>query len=188
MMFQQVTAKGADSLKTALLLIDIQYFYFPGSKGALVNPEAASSNAALLLKKFRDAGQLVVHVKHNAKTGGEIYPDVTPLPDEKVITKNHVNSFLETDLLDYLQKNGIRRLILCGMMTHMCVEGTARAAADYGFDCTVIGDACATRDLKYEDKTIPAEMVHLSTLSTISYAYGRVMDTAQFLEEFIICP
>jgi nicotinamidase-related amidase len=178
------TAQKADSLKTALVLVDIQYFYFPGSKGALVNPEIASANAALILKKFRENGQMVVHVRHNAKSAAEIYPDVSPLNHEKVISKNYVNSFRDTDLLEYLQNNGIKQLIICGMMTHMCVEATTRAAADYGFKCVVIADACATRDLKYEDKVIPAEQVHYSTLSTIASAYGKVMDTKQFLEVF----
>jgi len=181
---QLAAAQNADTIKTALVLVDIQYFYFPGSKGALVNPESASANAALVLKKFRESGQLVVHVRHNAKMLAEIYPDVAPLDNEKVITKSYANSFRDTDLLDFLQKNGIERLIICGMMTHMCVEATTRAAADLGFQCIVIADACTTRDLKYEDKIIPAEQVHYSTLSTISYAYGKVMDTKKFLDTF----
>jgi len=179
-----VESQTTDTSGTALLLIDIQYFYYPGSPGVLVNPELASANASLVLKKFREAGQVVVHVRHNAKAGGEIYPDVAPRNDEKVITKNHVNSFLETDLLEYLQQHNIKRLIICGMMTHMCVEGTTRAASDIGFECIVIGDACATRDLKFGDTVIPAEQVHFSTLSTIAYAYGKVMNTKQFLDEF----
>lgn len=177
-------AQLADTLKTALVLVDIQDFYFPGGKGALVNPEHASANAALLLKKFRETGQTIVHVRHYAKQGADIHADVAPLDDEKVITKYHANSFLETDLLDFLQKNGISQLVICGMMTHMCVEAIARASADLGFKCIVIEDACATKDLKYKDIIIPAEQVHYATLCTIADAYGSVMDTKQFLESF----
>jgi nicotinamidase-related amidase len=150
----------------------------------LVNPGIASANASLVLKKFREAGQMVIHVRHNAKNDAEIYPDVAPIDKEKVITKNFANSFRETDLLEFLQNNGIRQLVICGMMTHMCVEATTRAASDLGFRCIVISDACATRDLTFEGKIIPAEEVHYSTLSTIASAYGTVMNTKRFLEEF----
>jgi len=181
---QTSRAQQTDSLKTALLLIDIQYNYYPGGRGALVNPELASANAVLVLKKFREAGHLVVHIRHNFKNGAEIYPDVAPLDNEKVITKDFPNSFRNTDLLEYLQKNNIKRLVICGMMTHMCVEAATRAAADLGFRCYVISDACATRDLKFNDTIIPAEHVHYSTLSAIASSYGKVMDTRQFLDNF----
>ncbi len=38
-------------------------------------------------------------------------------------------------------------MIICGMMTHMCVDTTVRAAMDYGYSVKVVGDACATMDL-----------------------------------------
>jgi len=70
--------------------------------------------------------------------------------------------------------------VLCGMQTHMCLEAATRAAADLGFECIVIGDACATKDLKFGDKVIKAEDVHYSTLATFR-PYAKVMDTAEYL-------
>ncbi len=169
--------------KTALLIIDVQHFYYPGGSFALVNPEAASLNAQKLLKLFRHKKLTVIHVRHNAKSGKEIHKHVKPIAGEKVISKDHANSFKETDLLKYLQDNGIQRLVICGMMTHMCVEAATRAASDYGFKCIVAHDACATRDLKFKDKTISAEQVHYSTLSSLSGFYARVIDTAALLKE-----
>ncbi len=32
-------------------------------------------------------------------------------------------------------------------MTHLCVSTSARAALDLGYGCSVLGPACATRDL-----------------------------------------
>lgn len=46
------------------------------------------------------------------------------------------------------------------MMTHMCIDATVRAAVDLGFETTLIEDACATKDLSYLDKVVPAEQVH----------------------------
>lgn len=177
-----MVAAQADTAKTALLLIDIQDFYFEGGSSALVNPVPASLNAAKLLVDFRAKSQLVIHVRHGEGPQSEIHTNVKPLPGEKVFVKNEVNSFLNTGLLDYLKENQIKRLVLCGMQTHMCLEAATRAAADFGFECIVIGDACATKDLKYDDKIIKAEDVHYSTLATFR-PYAKVMDTAKFLSE-----
>ncbi|MDP2236675.1 MAG: cysteine hydrolase family protein [Bacteroidales bacterium] len=169
--------------KTALLLIDIQEFYFPEGAVPLVNPEPAAENAARILSSFREKSQLVVHIKHAFGQGGEIHPLVAPSDGEKIITKNEVNAFLGTDLLAYLRENGITNLVLCGMQTHMCLEAATRAAHDFGFDCTVIGDACATRDLKFGDTIVPASMVHAATLSTLNRTYAKVLSTDVFLYE-----
>jgi nicotinamidase-related amidase len=167
---------------TALLLIDIQDFYFSGGRSPLENPEKASLNAQEILKKFREKGMLVVHIRHNAKLGAEIHKHVMPIKKEKVISKDHVNGFKDTDLLKYLRSHKVKQLIICGMMTHMCVEAATRAAHDFGFDCILIGDACATRDLKYGDKIIKAQDVHLSTLSSLDGYYAKVMNTEDYLD------
>ena len=167
--------------KTALLLIDIQYFYFEGGSSALVDPLPASVNAAKLLSSFREKGNLVVHVKHDEGQQSDIHENVKPLDSEKVIVKNEVNSFLNTDLLEYLRANNIENIVLCGMQTHMCLEAATRAAADFGFSCTVIGDACATKDLVFGDKVIKAEDVHYSTLATFK-PYAKVLNTDAYLK------
>jgi nicotinamidase-related amidase len=167
--------------KTALLLIDIQDFYFPGGKSELVAPEKGAMNAAKLLAEFRKEGKLIIHIRHNSEPGGKINDIVKPLPDEKVITKNEVNSFVGTDLLDYLKINKIDTLVLCGMQTHMCVEAATRAASDFGFKCILIHDACATKDLKFGDRVIRSEDVHYSTLSTLKN-YSEVVSTEDFLK------
>ena len=168
--------------KTALLLIDIQNFYFPGGNLPLVEPEKASQNASRMLDYFRKTKQTVIHVKQNYEPGGDIHEDVEPLPGEKVIVKDYANSFKGTDLLDYLKANGIERLVIAGMQTHMCVEAATRAASDYGLKCIVISDACATRDLKYGDHLIKAEDVHYSTLASLKGFYADVMTTDEFLK------
>jgi nicotinamidase-related amidase len=165
---------------TALLLIDIQDFYFSGSS-ALVEPEAAAENAASLLGHFRKEGGQVVHIRHEASSGGDIHRLVAPEAGEKVITKKSVNAFKETDLLEFLREKGVDKLVVCGMMTHMCLEAAVRAAADLGFQVTVIADACATRDLQFGGSTVSATDVHTSTLASLYRYYGEVLDTASYL-------
>ena len=166
---------------TALLIIDIQDFYFPGGKSPLVNPEAASANAAKVLAAFRAAGNPVVHVRHEFEPGGSIHASVAPVEGEKVFTKTEVSCFNGTKVLAHLKEIGVEKLVIVGMQTHMCLEAATRAAHDLGFECVVVSDACATRDLKYGDRTVPAADVHASTLATLNRTYATVVDTETFL-------
>src|SRR5512133_2076725 len=179
--FIAVFSLSAQTRHKALLVIDIQDFYFPGGKSALVEPEKAAAKAALLLADFRKKGLTVIHVRHNSEPGGKINDLVKPLPNEKIISKDAVNSFVGTDLLDFLKTNKIDSLVICGMQTHMCVEAATRAASDYGFKCILVHDACATKDLKFGDKTIKAEDVHYSTLSTLKN-YAVVESTSEYFQ------
>ena len=181
-LFTATAQQKTDHIKTALLIVDIQNFYFPGDGPGLVNVIPASLNAREILQLFREKKQLVVHVKHKAVKGGEIHKNVEPIAGEKVITKVEVNSFLNTDLLEYLKKNEVTRLVIIGMQTHLCLEAATRAGHDFGFECVVVGDACATKDVKYGDHTVKAEDVHYSTLATINSNYGKVIDLKTFKE------
>ncbi|MFC1564881.1 cysteine hydrolase family protein [candidate division KSB1 bacterium] len=169
---------------SALLLIDIQYFYFPGGRSELVSTGEAAVNAKTILEKFREDSRKVIHVKHQSAQEGEIHELVRPVSGEKVITKTEISCFNGTDLLKYLKEINVKKLVICGMMTHMCVEAAVRAAHDLGFECILIEDACATRDLEYNGKTIEAEYVHYSTLNTLNRRYAEVMDTETFLAKY----
>ena len=175
--------QNSDSYKTALLIVDIQNFYFPGEGPGLVNAEQASLAAKEILQIFRDKKQLVVHVRHKSAKGMEIHKNVEPLSNEKVITKEEVNSFPGTDLLEYLRSNGINRLIIIGMQTQMCLEAAVRAAHDYGFECVVIQEACATKDLTFGGKVTKAEDVQTGTFATfVNGGYSKVIELKTFKE------
>lgn len=175
-----IYSQEIDQQKTTLILIDIQDFYFPGGKSELIEPDKASKDAAAILEKFRTKEMLVVHIRHNFEPGGEIHENVKPLDGEQVFSKNEVNAFNGTQLKEFLDNHDIEQLVLVGMQTHMCLEGTTRAAYDLGYECIVIGDACATKDLKYNDSVISAKDVHNSTLKTLE-SYATVINTAAFL-------
>ena len=167
---------------TALLVIDIQDFYFPGGDVPLENPEDAAENAFTLINTFRENDQTVIFIRHNYEPGGNINELVLPLRDEKIFSKSDVNSFLNTGLDEYLNKLGVTNLVICGMQTHMCVEAAIRAAHDLGYICTLVEDACTTRDLKYGDITIQAADVHFSTLATLK-SYAKIVKTRDLLNQ-----
>lgn len=177
-LFSTKADENTQENKTALLIVDIQNFYFPGeNRQGLAGAEQASIKAKKLLQIFRENEDLVVHVRHKASRGAEIHENVKPLPSEKVITKEEVNSFKNTELLNYLNSHNINRLVIIGMQTHMCLEAAVRAGHDYGFECVVVQDACATKDVSFDGYTIKAKDVHFSTLSTLEKGgYAKVID------------
>lgn len=170
--------------KTALLLIDIQDFYFPGGRMQLEDPEQAGMNAGLVLEQFRNKAYPVYHVRHNFEPGGSIHQYVKPVEGEMIFSKDQVNAFLDTGLLEALRADSVEALVLCGMQTHMCLEAAVRAGHDFGFDVTVVQDACATRALQYEELIIPAKSVHYSTIKTIEGSYAKVVNTEELLGGF----
>ena len=181
-------------MKTALLIIDIQNDYFDKGTMTLVGSDKASENARLILVRFRADSLPVIHIQHIATsptatfflpntTGAEIHKDLKPLEQEKVIIKHYPNSFRDTELLDYLRTLNITDLVICGMMTHMCVDATTRAAKDFGFNCIVIGDACATKDLEVIGLLVKAGEVQKSFLAALNDFYATVETTKQYLEK-----
>ena len=167
--------------KEALLLIDIQNFYFTPGVMLLHNPEEAARKAAMLLDKFRNEGKPVIHVQHNATEHAEIHELVKPNEGEKVIHKDYPSSFLGTGLHEYLQENNIKQLVVAGMMSHMCVDTTVRACQDYGYEVTVIEDACTTKALKFGEKTVDAESVHAVSMALLSHEFAKVMRLEDYL-------
>src|SRR5215470_8355540 len=172
-------------MSKALLIVDIQNDYFPGGKMELEGSEAASLKARTLLAAFRGRRLPVVHMQHVSVRPGatffvpdtegvKIHQNVAPADGEQVIRKHFPNSFRETALLEHLRGTGVQELVIAGMMTHMCIDATTRAASDLGFKCFLAHDACATRALAFGDRKIGAEQVHYSFLSALSGAYATV--------------
>lgn len=176
-----VKANIPDTSRVALLVVDIQDFYFAGGKSELVDPIPAAQNAAKLIEEFRAKGWLIVFIKHQSAEQDSIHNLVKPILGEEVFTKNSVNSFVGTQLQDYLFGQQVSKLVVCGMQTHMCVEAAVRASSDLGLKVTLVHDACATKDLKWGNETIPAKMVHLSTLATLK-SYAKILSTEEYLK------
>jgi nicotinamidase-related amidase len=178
-------------MKTALLVIDIQKDYFPGGRFPLVNPLEAAKKAYMLLQCFREHNGHHIHIQHislkpdaaffiKGDSGSDIHDLVAHFEDEPIVYKHYPNAFRETNLLDMLKGWGVERIVICGMMTHICVDATTRTAADFGFKVIIAEDACATRDLQYDDTTIPADLVHKSFLAALK-SYGQVMKSDEVI-------
>jgi nicotinamidase-related amidase len=180
--------------KQALIVVDIQNDYFPGGKWTLHGMDAAADNAAKLISAARSSGDQVIHIRHEfptadapffapGSTGAQIHPKVANRDNEPVIVKHQINSFRDTKLKEILDRYRIHDVVICGAMSHMCVDAVARAANDYGYNCTLIHDACASRDLEFNGVKVPAEYAHAAFMSALGFAYAKTISTEEFLKD-----
>ena len=157
-------------MKEALIIIDVQNDYFPGGSCELYRPLEAEKKIKELIDDSRASGRKIIYIQHinppddyffiEGTDGVKISDRIKPAEEDKIIIKHYPNSFLETDLNEYLKSIGVEELIICGMMTHMCVDTTVRAAMDYGYSVKVVGDACATMDLAPLNMDIGKALAH----------------------------
>ena len=97
------------------------------------------------------------------------------------MVKHFPNSFRETELLDVLRKCGAKRLVIAGMMTHMCIEATTRAACDLGFECVVVSDACAAPAQAFDGVQVSSEHVHAAFLAALFGSYAKIVKATEIL-------
>lgn len=154
-------------------------------------------NALRLRERFRALGRPVLHVtvgaalpdasdapphmrklfvetrNHLGSREHEIIDALKPLPGEHLLRKTTIGAFASTHIDSLLRALGAEQLWLCGVSTNMCVETTAREAADRGYLVTLVEDACGTTH----------EELHQVTMRNFQRLFGRVRSTAQSLEE-----
>jgi nicotinamidase-related amidase len=182
-------------MKIALVLVDIQNDYFPNGKNPLHRPQEAAEQAGRVLAFFRNEGLTVFHVQHISKPGSKFFlPDtegakihesVLPASGEEIVVKHAPSAFLRTGFADKLLSQGITHLVVCGMMSHMCIDTTVRAAQDYGFSVILLEDACTTKDLTWNGTVIPAQTVHGAIMASLKGTFAEVMTTAEYLKSIV---
>ena len=176
----------------AVVVVDIQNEYFPSGKMPLVGMADAAANAAKVIEAARSKGDEVIYIRHESprpdaplfapgSTGVEINSTVRPLESEPVILKHYPNAFRNTGLRQLLDAKGIKDVVIVGAMSHMCIDATSRAAADFGYSTLIIHDACATTNLEFNGVAIPAAQVHAAFMAGLAFAYGKVTTTNEYL-------
>lgn len=178
---------------TALILIDIQNDYFPEGKMELIGMTQATENAKSILEYFRKENSPIFHIQHistrpnahffiKGTIGAEIHESVKPKLNqkEKLIIKHYPNSFRETSLHEQLKELSIEKLIICGAMSHMCIDTTTRYAFDLGYSSIVIADACATKNLIFQNIEVPAAQVHAAYMAGLSGLFAEVVNLSHW--------
>ena len=174
----------------------MQEDYFEGGACELVNPIEASLEAKKLLETFRKNDLPIFHIQRTNSIeptatfllpntrGINIHKNVEPLNDEKVIGKNFPNSFLQTNLESELEKINIKDVVICGMMSHLSVDATTRAAFDLGFSCTLAHNACTTKTMEFQGELVEPKDVHNAFMSALSIVYAQVKTADEIISEF----
>jgi nicotinamidase-related amidase len=89
-----------------------------------------------------------------------------------VINKTSSSALNSTMLDQTLRNMGVEALIVSGVTTDVCVETTARDAADRGFQVIIVEDAC----------TAFSADLHRAALQAFSLAFGRVRKTGEVIQ------
>lgn len=181
-------------MSIALLLLEFQNDYFPNGRIPLEKSQEASAKAREVLNAFREKKNPVIHVQHISTQpdasfllpctkGSDFYQHVAPVKGEIIIKKHSPNSLKDTQLLKNLRELKIKHLLICGMISHLAVDATVRAAHDLGFTCTVLEDACAAQSLTFNNHVISAQDVHHAFMAGLQSAYANVITTAAYLDK-----
>jgi isochorismate hydrolase len=195
--FYNVHHMEPDSKRSCLLVVDMQnYFLDPQSLSFIPAGLAVLPNVAKLIESFRQRKLPVVYTAHVHKSkeldGGilgwwwegmimentkdaEIHPDLTPLPEEKIIYKHRYSAFYNTDLETVLRCLDVKDLLITGVMTNLCCESTARDAYFRDHRVFFLMDAAATL----------TEELHLATLKNLAYGFAYVTDTQELLQDLL---
>ncbi|MEU2237995.1 isochorismatase family protein [Streptomyces sp. NPDC018338] len=163
----------------ALIVVDVQSAFVVGD-GAVPAADRLVDRTTDLIARARKDGALVVHLQNDGPPGSEDEPHtpgwelhhpVEPGPSEFVIRKPQDDGFHETPLGGVLADAGVTAIAVCGVMSEMCVQATARTALARGYRVVVPYDAHATQDCP----AVPGvhEVVPAATVSRVAaYALG----------------
>jgi len=180
-------------MKKALLVIDLQNDYFEGGALPLCGVQSVLNNANALIDYAHSHAIEVYIVQHiSTKEGATFFLPNTKgvalheklkITNGKCITKHFPNSFRETNLEESLKTDNIGELIICGAMSHMCIDSTVRAGFDLGYRVTLVEDACATRDLTFNGKVIQSKEVHNAFMSALESVFASVVSTQELIDD-----
>ncbi len=177
-------------MKRALLVIDVQNEYFFG-KLPVSHPPGSLPNILKAMDAAADNRIPVVVIQHAAKSDAspvfrkgspewELHPDVEKRRRDVLIEKNWPDSFAETRLEEWLKANGIDTLTVCGYMTQMCCDTTARRAFHLGYGVEFLSDATGTLAFENEAGSVTAEELHRAILVTQG-RFSRVMNSGDWV-------
>ncbi|ASN59224.1 cysteine hydrolase [Latilactobacillus curvatus] len=180
-------------MKKALLVIDVQNDYFQNGKMPLKNPLKALEIINQLEFFFKEKKLPVIYIQHIKKNKGadffefntdgvRLHPDLMVTKESIIVEKHFPNSFQETTLSEVLVALGVEQVVVCGMMTHMCIDSTTRASFELGYRPILIQDATATKSLENNGVEVPAELVQASFLAALTN-FSRVVMSSDFIAQ-----
>lgn len=190
----QRQSNAPDLSAAALLVIDLQVAFTDKGQRTFVRGSRSALRASeRLVRTFRSAARPIAFTRHahlRPPTGGGMAswwgsfllegspgalldPALLPRRGELVVRKEHYSAFRQTHMNEWLRARSVRSVVLCGTMTHLCVDTTARDAFMHGFDVVIVEDACASKH----------KALHEASLQCLSNAAARIVTTNALLEQ-----
>jgi ureidoacrylate peracid hydrolase len=154
---------------------------FPGIGLGLEGVDDAVRTAAIAVKQARAAGVPVIFTRHLYRLGqadegpalirnspalalvnglaagswdADVIDDLECQPDDLKVDKVRFDAFQWTSLEPLLRGLAVSRLMICGVVTNLCVETTVRSAFMRDFPVTLIEDACAAKTRRLHELSI----------------------------------
>jgi nicotinamidase-related amidase len=174
---------------SALAVIDMQRYFLDEEADAYLGANAhLLTNVVRLIEAFRTHGKPVAFTRHahprGSNTGqmgrwwheklpwegdrqSELVDELAPRPGELLLTKTTYSAFEGTSFEAWLRKRNVRSLVLCGVMTNLCVETTARHAFMKDFQPIVVEDACASNRADF----------HKASILNLGYGFALIETT-----------
>jgi nicotinamidase-related amidase len=108
-------------------------------------------------------------------------------PHDLLVTKSVNSAFYgEPDLQAWLDRSGIREVVICGITTNHCCETTARMAGNLGYDVTFVLDATHTFDRVGPDGTVvPAEELARVSAANLHGEFATVRSTSEVVSRLV---
>lgn len=179
--------------RCALVVVDmLHYFASPEGRAYLPASRPIVARISALIRAWRKLGHPVIFTRHchegkndlgmmgkffgdHIRCGeleSHIIPALSPVDGEPVLRKNTYDAYHGTMLDDILRKGGFTQVLLTGVLTHMCVETTARTSFVRGYEVYVPADATASS----------AEQLHVNSLLSMADSVAMVTSTVEVLE------
>lgn len=176
----------------ALLVIDVQNEYFTG-RLPVTFPGGSLGNILRAMDHAASAGVPVAVIQHTAPSedsptfrrgsdGWRLHPEVERRKRDILIEKSLPGSFTGTDLEKWLRERGVGRVAICGYMTQMCCDTTARQAFHLGFQVDFLSDATGTLSIQNSAGAISDSDLHRAVLVTMAAKFARVVGTVEWID------
>ncbi|XP_057486007.1 nicotinamidase 2-like [Actinidia eriantha] len=184
----EVRKRNPNPKSSVLLVIDMQNNF-----SSMAKPILPAINATIDL--CRRASIPVIFTRHCHKTpadygmlaewwdgdlifdgtpAAELMPELARRQEDEVVEKRTYGAFTGTHLEDRLRELGAEEVIVCGVMTNLCCETTAREAFVRGFRVFFSADATATA----------AAELHDATLKNMAYGFAYLVDCDRLRDAF----
>ena len=177
--------------KSALLVLDMQeYFLVPASHAYIPSAEAIVEGINRLIEAYFSHKRPIIFTQHLNTLGNagmmstwwkdmitaqsafhRIIPEID-VTKGRVILKSQYDAFYQTELQEVLQKAEVEQLVICGVMTHLCCETTARSAFMRGYEVFFPVDGTATYNRDF----------HRASLINLAHGFAEVLLVKDILE------